>query len=254
MAITAVLLAAGYATRLYPLTKDKPKALLPLGDGVILDDILAQLPGEVTKTVLVTNRRFVDQFRAWQAGRGALLTILDDGTETAETRLGAIRDLELARTRGGVEGDMVVIGTDNLFTWPLSRFIDQARRHAPAASVALWDAPSVQAATQFGVVQRDPSSRIVAFVEKSPAPPSREVALCVYYFPAPMHHLIQRFLETGENADAPGHFIKWLAAQQPVYGVMMDGAWYDIGSLEVYRKIRSEWPGRNDPAGRQQSQ
>ena len=241
MALTAILLAAGYATRLYPLTKDRPKALLPLGDGVILDAIVSQIGPEVEQTILVTNHRFAEPFRAWQARQRRPVTVVDDGTETAETRLGAIRDLELARTQGPIEDDVLVIGTDNVFTWSLNRFVVQAQRHAPAASVALWEAPSASAATQFGVVKRDRTSRIVEFVEKSPQPPSREVALCVYYFPAPMQPLIRQFLEAGESADAPGHFIKWLAQQQPVYGVMMGGTWYDIGTLETYELVKRQW-------------
>ena len=96
--VTAVLLAAGYATRLYPLTKDRPKALLPLGSGTILDGVIRTL-GEVPdlrKTVLVTNHRFADQFHAWQQASGAKVEVIDDGTTSAETRLGAIRDLALA--------------------------------------------------------------------------------------------------------------------------------------------------------------
>src|SRR3989338_1705769 len=118
---TAILLAAGYATRLYPLTKDRPKALLPLGSGVILDAVLQSMADatDIVKRVLVTNHRFAEQFRTWQAATRAPVEIIDDGTDTAQTRLGAIRDLELARTRGGAVGDLLVLGTDNLFGWPM---------------------------------------------------------------------------------------------------------------------------------------
>jgi len=185
MAVTAVLLAAGYATRLYPLTKDRPKALLPLGRGTILDEVLraVQQAPQVGRVVLVTNRRFAEPFRRWQRSGGAAVEIIDDGTETAETRLGAIRDLELVRQRLGAADDLLVVGTDNVFHWPVASFIEQAQRVQPDPSIALWQAPSPAAATQFGVVIRDATSRITAFVEKSPQPPSTEVALCVYYFP-----------------------------------------------------------------------
>lgn len=243
MAVSAILLAAGYATRMYPLTHDTPKALLPLGSGVILDRIVSGLGSEVTKRILVTNHKFVDQFRAWRGGQGVELEIIDNGTETAETRLGAIRDLELARVQGRAEGDLLVIGTDNVLTWSLHEFIAKARRHAPHPSVALWEAPSTEAATQFGVVRRDAQSRIVEFVEKSPQPPSREVATCLYYFPEAMCGRIQEFISSGGNTEAPGHFIKWLASHGAAYGIMMGGGWYDIGSLETYETIKREWPG-----------
>ena len=245
MAITAILLAAGYATRLYPLTKDRPKALLPLGRGVILDEVVRSLETvpNLRARLLVTNSRFAGQFREWGAARGATIQILDDGTTTDETRLGAIRDLELARGQADPGDDLLVLGTDNLFRWRLSDFVTAAERHRPDASVALWKAPSSAAATQFGVVVRDPASRITAFVEKSPTPPSTEVALCVYYFPAAMGARIRQFLEEGGKADAPGYFLEWLVRRDAVFGIMMPGAWYDIGSPESYQAVRNEWQG-----------
>jgi glucose-1-phosphate thymidylyltransferase len=243
MPITVILLAAGYATRLYPLTKDRPKALLPFGSGVILDEVMrtvATVPDR-RRSVLVTNHCFAEQFRSWQRERSALVTILDDGTQTPETRLGAIRNIELARTQADPSDDLLVIGTDNLFRWRLGDFVREAQRYRPAATVALWRAPSTDAATQFGVVVRDATSRLTAFVEKSPQPPSREVALCVYYFPAAMHTSITRFLNEGGNPDAPGYFIAWLVGQVPVYGVLESGAWYDIGSLASYETAQREW-------------
>ncbi|MBI3996205.1 MAG: nucleotidyltransferase family protein [Candidatus Omnitrophica bacterium] len=261
MALTVVLLAAGYATRLYPLTKDRPKALLPFGRAtqgrapagqipprVILDDVCRSLKdlADVRTCVLVTNHRFAEQFRRWQQARRFPVRVLDDGTETAETRLGAIRDLDLARKLGQPQNDILVIGTDNLFTWSVADFVDQARRHAPHPSIALWEASSTDAATQFGVVQRDATSRIITFVEKSAQPPSKEVALCVYYFPAAMCGEIQRFLDEGGHADAPGYFIQWLVRQGIVYGIMMPGAWYDIGTVETYETVRGEWLHRTE--------
>ncbi len=244
MALTVILLAAGYATRLYPLTKDQPKALLLLRDErTILDEVVAsvrQVPG-VRKYLLVTNHRFAPQFQEWQHAQGGDIEILDDGTDTPETRLGAIRDLVLAREQTNPQDDLLVIGTDNLFRWSLADFVTTAQGYAPAPSVALWEAPSNDMATQFGVVVRDPQSRIVSFVEKSPQPPSREVALCVYYFPAPVCEAMLTFLKIGGNADAPGYFIAWLVARGPVYGVLMPGSWYDIGTLEAYQDARNEW-------------
>ena len=243
MAITVVLLAAGYATRLYPLTKDRPKALLPLSGATILDEVVnaARSVPDVSAIVLVTNHRFAEQFGQWQQRTAAPVKIIDDGTDTVETRLGAIRDLELARKAGRPGDDVLVIGTDNLFTWPLAEFVAQAKRFAPKPSIALWQAPSKDAATQFGVVVRDATGRITSFVEKSKQPPSADVALCVYYFPAAMTGQIQQFLDTGGNADAPGYFIQWLVREGIVYGIMMPGAWYDIGSLESYETVQKEW-------------
>ena len=245
MAITAVLLAAGYATRLYPLTKDRPKALLPLGRGTILDAVVDRLRDvpDVRRRVLVTNHRFVEQFRQWQQRTQADVQILDDGTETPEGRLGAIRDVELARQASGGGDDLLVVGTDNLFRWPLKTFVVQAQRVRPHPSAALWQAPSAEAATQFGVVVRDASGRLTAFVEKSPQPPSQEVSLCVYYFPAAMGPMFQRFFDEGGNPDAPGYFIEWLVRTGRVHGIMMPGEWHDIGTPEEYEAVKHAWSG-----------
>ena len=247
MSIAAILLAAGYATRLYPLTQNRPKALLPLGRGVILDAVirsLDQVPS-VRQRLLVTNHRFAGQFLAWQQACGADIEIVDDETETVETRLGAIGDLELARSRVDPADDLLVIGTDNLFHWPLADFVVQAQRYRPEPTIALWEAPSLEAATAFGVVRRDQTARITEFIEKSPQPPSRDVALCVYYFPAAMCGTIRQFIEEGGNVDAPGYFIQWLVRHGVVYGVMMPGVWYDIGSLDAYQTVLREW--QSDP-------
>ena len=250
MGITAILLAAGYATRLYPLTRHQPKSLLPLGRGVILDAVLRAVDDvpNLSARILVTNHQFAGFFQAWQAAGGAEVRIVDDGTDSPETRLGAIRDLELARRFARPEDDLLVVGTDNLFRWSLAAFVEQAQRVASAPSVALWRAPSADAATQFGVVVRDPTGRIGTFAEKSPTPPSMEVALCVYYFPAAMCGQVQTFLDDGGNPDAPGYFIEWLVHRNAVYGVMMPGAWYDIGTLDAYRTVVAEWD--RDSAGR----
>ena len=244
MSVTVVLLAAGYATRLYPLTKDRPKALLPLGGQTMLDAVVRSLPDVegLRRCLLVTNHRFAPLFQDWQRGRGANIEMIDDGTQTPQTRLGAIRHLELARGQTDAADDLLVVGTDNLFHWSLGEFVARAQRYHPEPTIALWEAPSTDDATQFGVVVRDPASRITAFVEKSPHPPSKEVALCIYYFPSPMCGKITQFIRMGKQTDAPGYFIQWLARHGIVYGVMMPGAWYDIGTLEAYQTVVREWP------------
>ncbi len=255
MASTAILLAAGYATRLYPLTQDRSKALLPLGGRVILDavwDALGTVP-DLTRRILVTNARFAEPFRAWAKLRGAKLAIVDDGTSSNETRLGAMRDLELARTQGGAVGDLLVVGTDNLFTWSLGDFVAQARRHHPAPSVAIGEASSKEAARQLGVVLLDETGRIAQLLEKPADPPSTKVALCVYYFPEPMLGRLTQFLQEGGRSDAPGYFIEWLVRREPAYGVPMRGTWFDIGTTEAYDAVVKTWPalaaGLNEPPG-----
>jgi len=246
MPVTAILLAAGYSTRLYPLTRHRPKALLPLREGAILDTVIASLAGvpRLRRRILVTNHRYAAQFRRWRAQRGTDIDILDDGTDHPDTRLGAVRDLELARTRRKVRDDLLVVGTDNLFSWSMKDFVAGARRHRPWASVALGRASSTRAARQLGVVTRNRVGRLTAFDEKPTRPRSTAVALCVYFFPKPMHAQIRTFLKSGGNPDAPGHFVQWLVRTSTIYGVPMAGSWYDIGTRESYHQACRRWGGR----------
>ena len=243
MSLTAILLAGGYATRLYPLTADRPKALLPLGEGVILDAVvksLERIPG-ITQRLLVTNHRFAERFRQWAAGRRRDLEILDNGTATPQTRLGAVQDLLLALEHVPPDQDVVVLGTDNLFTWPLADFVAFARAKRPAATVAVRQADSLDEARRCGVVDLAADGRVTRCVEKPTAPPSLTVVLCVYYFPAPLRTRIQQFIREGGNGDAPGYLIEWLVSREPVHGFMTAGEWFDIGTQDTYQLAVQRW-------------
>lgn len=241
--LSVVLLSAGYATRLYPLTLETPKALLPLGRGVMLDEVLAsvaQVPG-VAQTILVSNHRFFGQYAKWQRQRKAAVELIDDGTSTVKTRLGAIRDLALAMERIPPSRDLLVLGTDNLFDWDLADFAGFAAARQPSASIAAWQVASAEEASRCGVVELDADGRLRQFLEKPAQPPSRLVALCVYYFPSAMRRRVQEFLASGGNADAPGFFIAWLSAQERVYGFVAQGRWFDIGTIAAYEEAVGRW-------------
>ena len=241
--VSVILLAAGYGTRLYPLTKDLPKALLPLDGGVVLDAIVNALKTvpQGARTVLVTNHRFVGAFREWQANRRLDIQILDDGTSTPETRCGAIRDLQFGLEPIGPDEDLLVLGTDNLFTWSLGQFVAFGRDHWPSPSVAVRQLASKDEARRCGVVELDAAARIRTFVEKPHEPPSLLGALCVYYFPAPSRGRIQEFVDRGGNVDAPGYFLEWLVTEEATYGMVTQGDWYDIGSVESYQEASRRW-------------
>ncbi|MBI3324002.1 MAG: nucleotidyltransferase family protein [Candidatus Omnitrophica bacterium] len=241
--MSVILLAGGYGTRLYPLTKDKPKALLPIGSKLLLDWILEALRSvaPLGEIVLVTNGRFAGQFEAWRNARGLSVQIVNDQTMTNETRLGAIQDLQLARTRMPASDDLLVLGTDNLFTWSLAEFVRFAGGKRPCATIGVWELASAADARRFGIVRLDPEGRIAEFLEKPAQPPTRLAALCVYYLPVASQPRLAQFLQAGGNPDAPGFFIEWMTKQDAVYAFMTQGEWFDIGSIESYEQASRRW-------------
>ena len=248
--VSVVLLAGGYGTRLYPLTTHCPKALLPLHGGVVLDVIVETLRSieGLSRIVLVTNHRFLKQFRAWHATRAVNLKIVDDGSTTPETRRGALPDLLLGLDQVGPRDDVLVLGTDNLFTWSLAKFVAFAKTKRPAATVALRKASSLQVARRCGVVKLDRHGRVTECVEKPQHPPSLIIGLCVYYFPVPSRQRIREFVKRrAANLDAPGYFLEWLVTREPVYGCMTRGAWFDIGSPDAYHHVVRWWGRRRKP-------
>ena len=241
--ISIVLMAGGYGTRLYPLTKDCPKALLPLGNTVMLDHLLEkvlEIPG-ADQRVLVSNRLFFPKFEAWAREKRLGVDVIDDGTLTNETRLGAIRDLALALQRIPEDQDVLVLGTDNLFTWSLADFVEFAKMKRPACTIAIRHASSLQEASRCAVLDVDDRDRVVRCVEKPAQPFSTTVGVCVYYLPAASRPRVGEFMRGGGNGDAPGSFIEWLVTQDAVYGFMTGGDWVDVGSRETYQQAVERW-------------
>ena len=242
--VGVVLLAGGYGTRLYPLTKDLPKALLPLHGGVILDwvwDAVRPVPGRST-AVLVTNHRFAPQFEAWRRRRRLAIDLVDDGTSTPETRLGAIRDLLLGWQHLDAKDDLLVLATDNLFTWSLREFVAFARAHRPSVTMVTHRVASLEEASRCAVVEME-GDRIVRCTEKPQQPSSRTVGLSFYYIPASSRKSIEAFVRSGGAGDAPGHLMEWLVQREPVCGWLGQGAWFDIGSQAAYDQTVRQWTG-----------
>jgi glucose-1-phosphate thymidylyltransferase len=238
----ALILGAGYATRLYPLTLDRPKPLLPVGGTPILERISGQLAGTgAFETIhVVTNHRFAPHYEQWlkeYRARQALrvpIVIHDDQTTTPENRLGAIGDLEFVIEKARLDDDLVVMAGDNLISASLSPFLASAR--AKGASVGLKDLRSKELVSLYGVVETDPDGRITGFQEKPELPRSTLVAVGLYYFPRSSLWLVRRFLGLGTGKDAPGYYLQWLYGQIPVFGHVLEGDWYDIGDLESYHR------------------
>ncbi len=238
----AVLLAAGYATRLRPLTDDVPKQLLPVGGRPMLDWILdgVREVDEVDEVHLVTNSRFAADFARWAEPHGVV--VHDDGTSTNEDRLGAVGDLHLTIERGRLDDDLLVLAGDNLFEYGLAALIDVARAHGTASATAVYDCGDLELATHMGIVELDDDGRIVYFVEKPSDPPSTLASTATYVFPREHVPLVERYLAQGHPPDNIGSFLGWLSQQKPVYGYRFEGRWYDIGNhaqlLEADNRMR----------------
>ncbi|MBD0329608.1 MAG: nucleotidyltransferase family protein [Thermoleophilia bacterium] len=231
-----MVLAAGYATRLYPLTRDRPKHLLDAGGRPVLEHVLdkvAAIEG-IDGLYLVTNAKFAGHFRRWAAGYpGALRPeIVDDGTTSDEDKLGAIGDLGLVLERGAIDDDIVVIAGDNLFSEPLGGFGETGRaRRAPV--VGVYDVGRLEEMSKYNAIELDAEGRITFFEEKPRQPRSTLMAIALYYYPRDVLPLIARYLEEGNNADQPGRLVEWLYPRLPVYTWRVPGTWYDIGSKET---------------------
>jgi len=242
--VKAVILAAGYATRLRPLTEDVPKHLLPVGNRPMLDWVLDRVRAvhEVDGVHLVTNGRFAPVFARWAESHDVV--VHDDGTTSNEDRLGAVGDLRLVIDAAALDGEeLVVLAGDNLFEFSLPRFVGWWRdRPQPASAVPLYDVGDVELATHYGIAATDGDDRIVQFIEKPSDPPSTLASTLVYLLPPEHVRLVAAYLEAGESADNAGSFLGWLARNESVYGYRFEGAWFDIGNhdqlLEADNRLR----------------
>lgn len=242
--MNAIILAAGYATRLKPLTDTWAKELLPVGGRPIIDRIVDSLSAvdEIEAVHVVTNARKADAFRAWAEGRDVI--VHDDGTTSNEDRLGAIGDLQFVIDRAGLDDDLLVIAGDNLFDFSLPKFVSFWRGKGCASAVAVRDVGSLELAAQYGIVALDDDARVTDFVEKPADPPSTLAAIATYLFHREHAALIRGYLAAGQPADQPGRFVAWLQREQPVYGWLFDSTWYDIGNheqlFEADNRMRAE--------------
>lgn len=233
-----VILCAGFATRLHPLTLTVPKHLLTVAGQPVLDYVVERLAAAgIESGVVVTNHAFVDAFRDWLAARPQpmRLEILDDGATSNDDRLGSIGDLRLGLEQGDIRGDFLVVNGDNLFTFALAPVLATFRR--VGNTIALYDVGSKAEAAKMGVAQCDATGRVIGFREKPPEPDTTVVSIGIYACRAEVRGLVNRYLDEGHSSDKTGSFIEWLHQQVPVYVHAVgaeEGLWFDIGSREQY--------------------
>jgi glucose-1-phosphate thymidylyltransferase len=219
----ALILAAGYATRLRPLTDSIAKPLLPVGGRPMVDWILDRIAETSADEVhLVTNGRFAADFERWAADKD--VHVHDDGTTSNRDRLGAIGDIDFV----GLDDDLLVIASDNLFDYSLADY-ESYWRHKGGCCIAVYDVGDLELAKKYGVVDVDADDRVTNFVEKPEHPPTTLCATATYMYTREHAALIPTYLREGNPPDQPGNFIAWLHTRAPVYAYRFPGEWYDIG-------------------------
>ena len=246
-----IILAAGYATRLYPLTKNFPKPLLKVGDRSLLDWLLDDIDaaGVMDEYVLVTNHRFAEIFREWAGGRDWPVTVLDDGTSDNESRLGAVRDIQFAVESQDIRDDVLVIAGDNLLDFSLAPFI-RFGLEADCSCVMCYEENDPARQKRTAIVTLDGENTVTSYEEK-PATPRGNLAVPPFYiYRARDVRRIPEALAEGCGHDAPGSFAAWLSRQTPMKAWRMPGNRYDVGSLESYERIRDRGIIRGESTNR----
>ena len=236
----AILLAAGYATRLYPLTENFPKALLPIGGRPIADYILDQIDAlpDVDQIYVLSNHKYAGAFADWAKDHALKhkLTVVDDGTANAETRLGAIGDIWFAIEKMHIDDDLLVVAGDNYFTYSLADY-EAFFRQKQADCVCVQELPPEENPSRFGIALVDGDGRVTEFEEKPAQPKSRLAVYATYFYQKSTLPRIGQYLAEGNNPDAPGQFPAWLCHKKPVYAYAIDGVCYDIGTHESLQAV-----------------
>ena len=257
-----LILAAGYATRLYPLTENFPKPLLKVGDKTILDWLVDDISssGLVDEFVVISNHKFSSIFAEWIEGRRHLtaetfarkfyetapkqpeIMVVDDGTSTNETRLGAVRDIKFAIDKLGLDDDMLVIAGDNVLDFSLVRFVEYAKAKRTSCIMRYYEADEARL-HKSGIVEVDDCDRILSMEEKPSRPKSHWCCPPFYYYTKSDARLVGEGIASGCGTDAPGSYIAWLSTRVPVHAMEMPGRRFDIGNLESYHKVCQEYSG-----------
>lgn len=235
-----LILAAGYATRLYPLTENFPKPLLEVAGKSILDWLIDDMSqtGLIDEYIVISNHKFAHIFEEWAAGHDKVaIRVLDDGTTSNENRLGAVRDIQFAIEQLHLDDDLLVMAGDNLLDFSMGEFIRYAVEKKATCVMSYYVADKARL-QKSGVAELDADRRIVSMEEKPAEPKSNWCVPAFYCYTREDSHLIKKGIECGCGVDAPGSFIAWLAGQTKVYAWEMPGKRYDIGDLASYEQVK----------------
>lgn len=239
-----IILAAGYGTRLYPITLSLPKPLICINNKPIInflldktDDLKRYYP--VKEIKIVTNNKFYRSLSDWKNKYKPAAEIINDGSNCPEDRLGAVKDIRFAVN--GVKDDWLVLGGDNLFEDDLLGFVEFAYKRKTFPCVGLYDLKNKKRASDYGVVKIDSLNRVIKFEEKPKDPESTLAATCVYFFPQDSLKLLDLFISEKKVNDASGEYIKWMGEKTEVYGYVFKRGWFDIGSKDALMEAEREF-------------
>ena len=234
-----LILAAGYATRLRPLTDNFPKPLLDVGGKPILDWLVEDIAStcKVDGFVVISNHKFASIFENWAAGRHEDIRVVDDGTSTNETRLGAVRDIRFAVDSLGLHDDYLVIAGDNLLDFSLGEFVRYSLEKGTSCVMRYYE-PSIDRLRKCGVLEVDDDGLIIGMEEKPAEPKSNWACPPFYYYTSRDAARIPEAIASGCGVDAPGSLVAWLASKVPVHAMEMPGKRFDIGDLQSYNSVR----------------
>mgnify|MGYP001608683454 CR=1 FL=1 len=242
--LDVILLAAGYSTRLYPLTKNFPKPLLEVGGKPVMTNIVEKLENlkEINKVYVVTNNRYYLHFIEWKKSLKTKLKIeiINDGTLHEEDKLGAIGDINLVLNSKKINSDVFIIAGDNLFSSNLNPVYNYFKEKNENVIVII-ELPTLEQAKRHGVVDLDNNSKIISIIEKPENPKSKLIAHVVYLLKKKSINKIKEYLNEGNNPDAPGYFLQWLYKKDAIYGFRIEGKYFDIGTHETLEKARKEF-------------
>ena len=240
--MTGIILAAGYATRMYPLTLNFPKPLLEVGGKKIIDHLLED--GErsgIERFIVVSNHKFISLFREWAEGKENVM-VLDDGSVDNEHRIGAVKDIEFAIEKAGINDDTLILAGDNVLDFSLSSFIEYGKAKGTSCIMRHRETDRARL-RKTGVVTIGQDDLVLSMEEKPKEPKSEWAVPPFYYYVKEDLPLIKEGIENGCGTDAPGSFVSYLAERRPVHAFLMPGKRFDVGSIEGYEKIRKEYKG-----------
>lgn len=240
-----VILAAGYATRLYPLTENFPKPLLEVAGKPILDWLIDDMAGTgmVEEYIVISNHKFAHIFEEWAAKKSEVtIRVIDDGTTSNETRLGAVKDIQFAIEQLQLDDDLLVMAGDNLLDFSLGEFMRYGKEKNATCVMRYYEASEARL-HKTGVIEIDANDGILSFEEKPAQPKSHWCVPAFYYYTREDSRLIKKGIESGCGTDTPGSFIAWLSGQTKVYAWEMPGRRYDIGNLESYEEVKQNYKG-----------